>query len=268
MSQSPTFTILGSNSSGNSALLVTSQCRILIDAGFSGKRTCELLETLDLRAEDLDGVFLTHEHSDHASGVRGLSRCKDLRFFANRQTAEAIQRPLNRKVHWTLFETGATFQHIGLKVHPLSIPHDAYDPVGFIFEFGEGTLFSPHQSLAWITDLGFLTQGLSKKLEEVDYLVIEANHDETLVQKDSKRPWSVKQRILGRHGHLSNRAVRSWMESVDTPHWKQVHLVHLSRDCNSAELVEEEIVRPMAKRGVHSISIHDPACDQPVTHAL
>lgn len=239
-----------------------------MDAGFSGRKTCELLEGLGLRAEDLDGVFLTHEHGDHASGVRGLSRCKGLRFFANRQTAEAVQRPLTKRVQWSLFETGSPFSCFDMKVHPLSVPHDAYDPVGFIFEFGANTLFSPARSLAWVTDLGFMTQGLSRKLTEVDYLVIEANHDETLVQQDNKRPWSVKQRILGRHGHLSNKAVRQWMESVERPRWQGVHLVHLSRDCNSAELIEEEIVRPMNQRGIREIMIHDPAAPAPVTHTL
>lgn len=263
-----TFTILGSNSSGNSALLVTDQCRVLVDAGFSGRKTCELLESLNLRAEDLDAVFLTHEHGDHASGVRGLSKCKDLRFFANRQTAEAVQRPLTKQVQWSLFETGSPFSCFDIRVQPISVPHDAYDPVGFIFEFGEDTLFSRKRSLAWVTDLGFMTQGLSRRLVDVDHLVIEANHDEELVQQDNKRPWSVKQRILGRHGHLSNKAVRQWMEAVEGPKWESIHLVHLSRDCNSVEHIEQEIVHPMQQRGIKKICIHDPAAPAPVTHCL
>jgi phosphoribosyl 1,2-cyclic phosphodiesterase len=263
-----TFTILGSNSSGNSALLITEQCRVLIDAGFSGKRTCELLEEMGLKAEDLDAVFLTHEHGDHACGVRGLARYKNLRFFANRQTATAIQRPITNPVKWSLFETGTTFSFCDLRICPVAVPHDASEPVGFIFEFGEDTLFSSQRSLAWITDLGYITNSLSHRLQHVDHLVVEANHDEELVQQDNKRPWSVKQRVLGRHGHLSNRAIRQWMDSVERPRWKSVDLVHLSRDCNSIELIHDQIVTPMSARGINNIRIHNPCETRPVVYSL
>lgn len=221
-----------------------------------------------MRAEDLDGVFLTHEHGDHASGVRGLSSTRGLRFFANRATAEAVQRPLSRTPTWMVFESGTPFQHLDITVTPIPVPHDAYDPVGFLFEFGEDTLFSRRTSLAWITDLGYMTQGLSRRLAEVDHLVIEANHNEELVQQDNKRPWSVKQRILGRHGHLSNRAVHDWMAEVTTPRWQQVHLVHLSRDCNSSECIQRDIIEPLNGHLPCPVHIHDPEASSPVSYTL
>ena len=233
------FKILGSSSSGNSAILRTLDFTILIDAGFSAKRLEPMLAESGLSQHDLDGVFLTHEHSDHAAGVRGLSRRTDLPFFANRDTAKAIQSGLSRRANWKLFETGLPFEFHGLKVSPFSIPHDAYDPVGFLFEWGGDDLFTPRESLAWVTDLGYGTGLVREKIKGVQTLVIESNYDEELLDKDPRRPWALKQRIKGRHGHLSNREAFEFLETVQSPAWRQVILAHLSKDCNEMGRVAE-----------------------------
>lgn len=233
------FKILGSSSSGNSALLRTPDFTILIDAGFSGKRLGALLGELDMRPTDLDAVFLTHEHSDHASGVRGLSRFSDLPFFANRDTANAIQSTLSRRANWKIFETGLNFEFRGLKVSPFSIPHDAYDPVGFLFEWGGHDLFTPLESLAWVTDLGSGTSLVREKIRGAKTLVIETNYDEKMLELDTRRPWALKQRIKGRHGHLSNRDALKFLETIESPAWRNVFLAHLSKDCNEVSRVVE-----------------------------
>ena len=107
---STAFHILGSSSSGNCSLLRTENSTVLIDAGFSGKRIEQMLAGVGESLNTIDAVFLTHEHSDHAQGIRGLSRRADLPIFANRDTAEAVQRKLSKEANWHLFQTGTTFR--------------------------------------------------------------------------------------------------------------------------------------------------------------
>lgn len=210
----------------------------MIDAGFSGKRIGEMLEEAGESIDRLDAVFLTHEHSDHVTGIRGLTRYNNLPVFANRATAQAVQRPLKRRLQWQLFETGSRFQFRNLAVESFSIPHDAYDPVGFVFSVGGEDLFSPLRKIAWVTDLGYAPELVRQKIRDVDLLVMESNHCPRLLQ-ESERPWSLKQRIAGRHGHLSNAAAGELLAGIERPAWKQVCLAHLSNECNSVEAVEE-----------------------------
>lgn len=232
------FKILGSSSSGNSALLITENCRVLIDAGFSGKRIGEMLEEAGESIDQLDAVFITHEHSDHIAGMRGLARYNNLPVFANHATAQAVQRPLKRPLKWQTFETGSRFRFRDIEIDTFSIPHDAYDPVGFVFSHGEDDLFSPRRKVAWATDLGYVPELVRQKIRDVDILVVESNHCSQLLQR-SERPWSLKQRISGRHGHLSNSAAKELLEGMDNPAWKHVYLAHLSGECNSVAAVEE-----------------------------
>jgi len=233
------FHVLGSSSAGNCAFLDTGSTRLLIDAGFSGRRTVAMLREIGVEPEDLDGVFITHEHSDHASGVRGLSRFRDLPFFANRDTAQALQGKMERKAPWKIFETGRPFVFRDLEIQPVAVPHDAYDPVCFLFSWGEDDLFNPRRSLAWVNDLGHVPPAIASILEKAETLVIEANYDEDLLEKDAKRPWSLKQRIRSRHGHLSNKETLTALRAVEKPRWRRIFLSHLSQDCNDPSLVED-----------------------------
>lgn len=231
------LTILGSSSSGNCALLETERARVLIDAGFSARKLSAMLRELGRDANSLDAVFLTHEHADHAGGLRGLSLLDGLEFFANEATAQALQRELPRPLRWRLFHSGGAFAYRDLTVETIPLPHDAYDPVGYIFRCGGEDLFHPARSLAWLTDLGHAPPGLAERIRAVDVLVIEANHDPELLERDPKRPFATKQRIRGRHGHLSNEAALLFLQSVQRPFWKKVYLAHISRDCNCLERV-------------------------------
>jgi phosphoribosyl 1,2-cyclic phosphodiesterase len=231
------FQILGTSSSGNCALIETRQTRILLDAGFSGRRLVGLLKDVGKPIETVDAVFLTHEHSDHIAGLRGLARHPHLQFFANYGTAQVAQRKLNRDLAWKIFETGTTFSFKDITVQTMLLPHDAMEPVGYIFRTGGGDLFEPPGSIAWITDLGHAPGNLGDLVRDVQLLVLEANYDPDLLEMDLKRPYSVKQRITGRHGHLSNAAARAFLESVDRPSWRRVLLAHLSKDCNHPEKV-------------------------------
>ena len=233
------FRILGSSSAGNAALLQTEHCQILIDAGFSARRISRLLDQCGESLETIDAVFLTHEHNDHAAGLTGISRLPRIKIFANYKTARAVQDGLKRRANWGIFETGTTFQYRDLEVTTFSVPHDAHDPVGFLFAQGEGDLFNPRRSIAWCIDLGHLPQHVKERTRNADILVLEANHETRLLDEDPRRPWSVKQRIKSRHGHLSNASVREFILGEDRARWKRVFLVHLSRDCNDVSLLSE-----------------------------
>lgn len=233
------FAILGTGSSGNSALLVTENTRILVDAGFSCRRTTLILASLGVSLERIDAVFLTHEHSDHCAGVDGLKKFPHLKLFANAATARAVQASLSYRANWQIFETGTRFTFRDVQVESFAVPHDAQEPVGFRFTTGhEGDLFSPRRSLGLFTDLGHAPQNVHECLRECDVVVVESNHCPELLKNDVRRPWSLKQRISGRHGHLSNLAARELLAAVANPRWRRVFLTHLSRECNSRAAVE------------------------------
>jgi phosphoribosyl 1,2-cyclic phosphodiesterase len=237
------FCILGSGSSGNSAVVVTEGARILLDAGFSARRLAALLAAAGESIERIDAVFVTHEHSDHSSGIESLKRFPHLKFFANASTARAVQKELTWSPNWRIFATGSSFQYRDLVVESFAIPHDAQDPVGFRFTSGlDGDLFSPRRTLAWVTDLGHAPQSVRDHIRESDVVVVEANHCPRMLEADPRRSWTLKRRIGGRHGHLSNERMSELLSSVASPRWRRIYLAHLSRDCNSRDAVERSLL--------------------------
>lgn len=233
------FSILGSSSSGNAGLLLTENCKVLVDAGFSCRRLCGMLELRGVKPEEIDAIFITHEHSDHIAGISTFTKKFNPKVFANPLTAKAIQPKLKNRPDWMLFQTGSQFEFRDLKIESFPIPHDAHDPVGFKFTSGRGDdLFSPIKRLAWLTDLGFAPSNIAQRIQDVDTLVVESNYDTQMLEQDTRRPWALKQRISGRHGHLSNAAAKELLASVENPRWNRVYLAHLSSDCNSAEAVD------------------------------
>lgn len=258
------FKILGSSSSGNSALLQAAGSSILIDAGMSGKKLEILLKNEGVSAESLDAVFLTHEHNDHSAGVRGLSKFTRLPFFANQDTIQAIQPKLQKRPNWKIFETGKVFTYGPFTIHPFSVPHDAYDPVGFFFEWGKEDLFDPISSLAWVTDLGYVPTLVRERIRKAKILVVEANHCTKMLEQDTKRPWSLKQRIRGRHGHLSNDSTFEMLQSIDGYCWEQVFLMHLSKDCNDIKKVQEKFSTLKGQGARFSTFVIDPSTSQTI----
>jgi phosphoribosyl 1,2-cyclic phosphodiesterase len=231
------LSILGSGSGGNSALITTENCRILVDIGFSARQICQRLSALDIAPESLDAILLTHEHSDHMAGLDVFTRKFRVPVYCNRLTAEALRgQGIAGEAAWTIFSTGSSFTIRDLDVQTFYVPHDAVDPVGFIASSGYG-------SVGFLTDLGFATKLVRERIREVHTLVIETNHDERKLQDDPKRPWSVKQRILSRHGHLSNRAAATLVADIAGDHLERVILGHLSRDCNTQDLALAEMDR-------------------------
>ena len=258
------FSILGSGSSGNAALLVTEHARVLVDAGFSARKLGQLLATLGESLERIDAVFLTHEHGDHAAGLEGLKKFPHLRIFANDATRRAVQAGLSWRADWQIFQTGARFDFRDLQVESFAVPHDAQDPVAFRFIHGrDGDLLAPRRSLAWLTDLGHAPLNLRECIRECDVVVLESNHCPAMLQADAKRPWSLKQRIAGRHGHLSNEAARELLATVASPRWRHIYLTHLSRDCNTRAAIELALADVRAALPTCEFSIVEPGASTP-----
>src|SRR4051794_30071717 len=242
--------MLGSGSAGNSALVATDHCKILIDGGLSARQIALRLEQCGVMPEQLDGVLLTHEHGDHVCGLEVLCRKYHIPIYANALTSEAIRSDttLERHRNWRIFRTGAEFKICDVTVQTFPVPHDAVDPVGFAFYAGSS-------ALGFITDLGYATKMLVERLREVHTLVIETNHDEKLLQADPHRPWPVKQRIQSRHGHLSNKAAASVIEELLPGTVDRVVLGHLSRDCNTPELALQTIRDTITKFGKPDVEV-------------
>jgi len=243
------LTMLGSGSAGNAALIMTDHCRLLVDGGLSARQLVRRLELCGVRAEQLDGVLLTHEHGDHVCGLEVLCRKFDVPIYCNALTAEAIRcGPLSSYRNWRLFRTGAEFSICDITVQTFPVPHDAVEPVGYAFHAGRG-------GLGFITDLGHPTKMLVERLREVHTLVIETNHDEKLLQACQLRPWPVKQRIMSRHGHLSNAAAASVVEQLLPGKIDRVVLGHLSRDCNTPELARGAVQALLSRSGRTDVEI-------------
>lgn len=235
-----TLTVLGSGSAGNAALVTTDRCRLLLDGGLSARQLVTRLGTLGLQPDALDGILLTHEHGDHAGGLEVLCRrWPEVPLFCTRLTGDALRHAagpesaLARHAHWRYFGGGKEFTVGDLTVASFPVPHDAAEPVGFVLHQGATA------ALGFLTDLGHATKLVIERVREATTLLLEANHDEALLAADTKRPWSVKQRITSRHGHLSNAAaaeVVARLLEAGGGRLRRTVLGHLSRDCNRPDL--------------------------------
>lgn len=217
--------VLASSSAANCTLIDTGQTRILIDAGLSARETERRLSELGLGLDDIAAVCISHEHSDHVAGLRVMHSRHGVALYANSGTAEAIQRmPRHDAMHWNIFANGQPFTIGDLRVEPFSVPHDAYDPVGFILTHNTC-------GVGVVTDMGIATELIRQRLRTCRCLVLESNYDDDLL-RDSPRPWSLKQRIMGHQGHLSNAHARALVEAIASDTLERVYLAHLSNDCN------------------------------------
>jgi phosphoribosyl 1,2-cyclic phosphodiesterase len=249
------FTILGSGSGGNCAYLETDEVRLLIDAGFSGRQIRQRLADLGRCPESLHGILVTHEHTDHTQGLGQLGARLKIPVYCNRLTGEAISTQFSLPFVWRHFQTGATFELGDVVVETFAIPHDAQDPVGFL-------LRTPSVNVGFLTDLGHATRLVIQRVRPAHVLVLEANHDLKLLQEDTRRPWSTKQRILSRHGHLSNDAAAEAAAEIVTAELRQLYLGHLSRDCNRPELAHRIVSERLQGIGACHVTVHSTSQTQ------
>ncbi|MCR1768432.1 MBL fold metallo-hydrolase [Burkholderia glumae] len=227
------FTSLGSGSEGN-ALVVeaasgTTTTRVLLDCGFSAKEIDRRLTRVGLASDELDAILITHEHGDHIGSALTLARRFGLPLFMSWGTARAVGADaagIDLHVLW-----GDEATPIGdLAIHPYTVPHDAREPLQFVFTDGAARL-------GVLTDAGMSTPHLCAVLSGCDALVLEANHDVAMLA-GSRYPASLKARIGGSHGHLSNDAAAAILASLDRARLRHLVAAHLSQQNNLPELAQ------------------------------
>lgn len=231
------FFSVASGSSGNCICLGSDQCHVMIDAGISGKRIEEGMNTYDYTTSDMDGVLITHEHSDHIQGLGVVARKYGLPIYATKGTADAIlQSSSVGKIDPSLFhviEAGKTFFIGNLEIYPMSISHDAADPVAYLVSDGR-------HRVGVVTDLGYYDADIVSNMEGLDALLLEANHDIHMLQVGTY-PYPLKQRILGERGHLSNETSGQLLGQILHDGMQHILLGHLSKENNYDELAYETV---------------------------
>jgi phosphoribosyl 1,2-cyclic phosphodiesterase len=246
-------TMLASGSRGNCAIVASARTRILVDAGISCRETFKRMKSLSMKSpgEDphaLSAILITHEHSDHIYGLATLAKRLQIPVFMTGAThqawvramrAENGEKPQLEKLE--RFESGHRFQIGDIEVKPFTIPHDAADPVGFTFR-AEGI------KVGFATDLGYVPVSVRDHLRGCDVLVMESNHDLEMLRV-GPYPWSVKQRVMSRVGHLSNLALADFFSNDYDNSATFVVLAHLSEQNNHPEIARREAERALAARG-------------------
>ncbi len=247
--------VLGSGSSGNCTFVASGATRILIDAGLSGRETERRLAEIGESSVDINAICLTHEHGDHIAGLGVLHSRFGIPLYANGGTIESLSRiPRLAGIEWRVFSTGSAFEVGDLRIEPFSVSHDAYEPVGFIVS-------SPGMRAGIVTDIGVSTHLVRERLRGCRALVVEFNHDESLLS-DAQRPWFLKQRIAGRQGHMSNQSAAEMIAEVAGPDLLCVFLSHLSLDCNRPDLALKTARAALAGRGLDGVRVELTTADR------
>lgn len=228
---------IASGSSGNCICVGTDNTHVLIDAGISGKRVEEGLHAFDLTGRDMEGILITHEHSDHVAGIGVLARKLGIPLYATQGTIDAIKgtRSLG-KIDESLFhpiKPEEEFTIGEMTFHPIAISHDAADPVAYRFTNGK-------RKFAVITDLGDYDSHIVEQLQGLDAMLLESNHDIRMLQT-GPYPYPLKQRILGKNGHLSNERSGQLLCELLHDNFGSVMLGHLSKENNYEDLAYETV---------------------------
>lgn len=236
------LTVLGSGSTGNAVLLVAGETRVLVDAGLSARETARRLALVGEDPARLDGVVITHEHGDHAGGLRVLLQNISCPVYISGQTRDAYIREqrhvsseepqkraralCDRTVE---IESSRDFRVGAIEFHPFTIPHDAVDNFGF-------TATHAGTSIATLMDFGHITTLIMERLRGCAAIVIESNHSRDMLKACEVYPWELKQRILSRTGHLSNEDIAAWLRDGFDGAARHVVLAHLSQRANNPHL--------------------------------
>ena len=231
------FCSIASGSSGNCTYTGTDHTALLVDAGVSARQIEKGLKSIDRAATDIDGILVTHEHSDHIKGLGVLSRRYGIPIYGSKGTLNAIANcsslgtidaGLYREIH-----VDEDFQVGDVTVHPFEIPHDAAQPSAYRISHEE-------TSVAVVTDLGVFSDYIIENMKDLDAVLLEANHDIRMLQA-GPYPYYLKQRILGTHGHLSNENAGRLLCRVLHDNLKHIFLGHLSKENNYDALAYETV---------------------------
>ena len=230
------FCSLYSGSSGNSLFVETDNTKILVDAGVSCKKIETALNDINIDPKSLDGILVTHEHIDHVQSLGSFSKKFDLPVFVNQETLDNMPKQKDKIAdkNIKLFKVTDKFEIGDLAIKPFSIPHDAANPCGF-------NIYNNDKKISIATDIGHMTSGILKNLEESLFVMLEANYDPEVL-KCSPYPFSLKSRIAGPTGHLSNEIAGKTICYLIQSGLKTAMLGHLSKESNFPELAYQTVI--------------------------
>ena len=239
------ISILGSGSRGNATFVKTGRVRLLIDAGMSRKEISKRLESIGEDPDGVDAVLVTHEHADHAGGLRMLVKEVPVRAFLTWGTIGAL-RAEEYELNGSKIvpaPPGVAFTFGDVEIVPFSVPHDAVEPVAFSLTCGG-------VKVTQLTDIGYLPDHVAERLRGSHVLILESNHDLEMLRV-GPYPWSLKQRLMGRYGHLSNTAVGRFIREQYDGTAEHIVLAHLSSKNNHPEIAKQEAARALRDRGLY-----------------
>ncbi|QER66424.1 MBL fold metallo-hydrolase [Paucilactobacillus nenjiangensis] len=253
------YSILASGSSGNVTYLETPEHKILIDAGLSGKKIKELMSSIGRNIEDVDSLFVTHEHSDHVHGVGVLARKYGMDVYANEGTWKAMAKkvgeiPFEQK---NIFGINTTLDFGDMDIESFAVSHDAAEPMFY-------QVHHDGKALCILTDTGYVSDKVAGTIRNADTYLMECNHDIQMLRAGSYS-WPLKQRILSDEGHLSNEDGANAIMSVVGDHTKQIYLGHRSPENNLRSLAHLTVSTMLQEHdfGVeHDFYLHDTEPDQ------
>jgi phosphoribosyl 1,2-cyclic phosphodiesterase len=234
--------VLGSGSGGNAVVVESDGRRLLVDAGFSCRELERRMRSVGVEPKSIDALLLTHEHEDHVRGAGRFALRHRVPLWATAGTLAGTEIPPDVVPRVTTLESGQIVEIAGFAIEPFQIPHDAREPVGFVVEDGRG------RRLGLASDMGCRSRLAWAKLVALDLLVLETNHDLDLL-RNGPYPWSLKQRVAGRHGHLSNVEASDGLPELLSDRLRTLVLYHLSRVNNTAALAAATVGEALERAG-------------------
>ncbi|MCK8816681.1 MBL fold metallo-hydrolase [Natroniella sulfidigena] len=237
------ISVLASGSSGNAIYVESEEKKLLIDAGLSGKKINKRLQKINLSVGELDGILLTHEHTDHIQGAGVLARRCKIPLYATAGTWQIAADKLGKLKSQQKCVVDTTAFSLGdCQIKPFSISHDAEEPVGY-------TITSGGAKMAVATDLGEMTEQVRAEISDSDLVILEANHDLEML-KIGPYPWSLKKRVMGVKGHLSNDDAGAEVVKLAKNSVSRILLAHLSKNNNVPELAFLTIKNMLVEAGI------------------
>ena len=242
------FSSLGSGSSGNSSYIEMENKKFLVDAGFSGKKIAEKLNNIEKRIEDITGIFVTHEHSDHIQGLGVVSRKYDIPIYLHEMTYCVIREKIGKIDKKNLNFIREDKVVIGdCVINNFEVMHDAKKCLGYTFEYGE-------KKLSYASDVGCVNNIIKENLKNSDVIVLESNYDYNMLMTGPYH-WELKNRVKGRNGHLSNAEASKLIAQVLNEKLKKVYLMHISKDNNTPELAYNSLYEILERENKSHLEI-------------
>jgi phosphoribosyl 1,2-cyclic phosphodiesterase len=247
---------IASGSSGNAYLVRSEETTLLVESGIPASRIKSFLKHLGLSPHDLDGILLTHDHSDHTRSARQLSDTYRVPIFATAGTLGCAT--LRGAEHARPLTDGNRLQLGDVEILPFAVPHDAYEPVGFKIAGHAATM-------TVTTDLGHVPQEVQRQFRDNDLLILEANHDVEMLQ-DGPYPHFLKRRVLGQHGHISNLAAAQALSACRDRVPPEVWLAHLSPTNNRPAIAQDAVSDHLAAAGLGHVTVRVAERHRPSLH--